>query len=114
MAPKFQKGPDLKRFMVIISTALEREGSRQQHRKSFSHIYTTLSFLSSFFRPQDKRLKVSLNGNRTLVGTLRGYDAFLNVVLEEVDSQEGQYLGQVVVRGNSIIQFEGLERVQAA
>ena len=45
------------------------------------------------------------------MGTLRGYDAFLNVVLEEVEQQEGQFLGQVVIRGNSIVQFEGLERV---
>ena len=56
---------------------------------------------------------MSLNGNRTVVGTLRGYDAFLNVVLEEVEQQEGQFLGQVVVRGNSIVQFEGLDRVAA-
>lgn len=61
---------------------------------------------------QDKRLKVSLNGNRTVVGTLRGYDAFLNVVLEEVEQQEGQFLGQVVMRGNSIVQFEGIDRVE--
>jgi small nuclear ribonucleoprotein G len=46
------------------------------------------------------------------VGTLRGYDAFLNIVLEEAESEpSGQYLGQVVVRGNSIVQLEGLERV---
>jgi small nuclear ribonucleoprotein G len=55
---------------------------------------------------------VSLNGKRKVVGTLRGYDAFLNIVLEDVeDEATGQYLGQVVVRGNSVIQFEGLERV---
>jgi len=76
MAPKFQKGPDLKRFM-------------------------------------DKTLKVSLNGNRKVTGTLRGYDAFLNIVLEDVEADEnGEYLGQqIVIRGNSIIQLEGLERV---
>jgi small nuclear ribonucleoprotein G len=74
MAPKFQKGPDLKRFM-------------------------------------DKRLRLSLNANRKVIGTLRGYDAFLNVVLEDVESETGQYLGQVVIRGNSIVQLEGLERV---
>jgi small nuclear ribonucleoprotein G len=60
---------------------------------------------------QDKRLKIHLNGNRKLIGTLRGYDAFLNVVLEEVEQDQGGYLGQVVVRGNSIIQFEALERL---
>ena len=48
------------------------------------------------------------------MGTLRGYDAFLNVVLEDVEQQEGQFLGQVVIRGNSIVQFEGLDRVSVA
>jgi small nuclear ribonucleoprotein G len=77
----------------------------------------TLSFL--LFSPstqsmgcQDKRLKLLLNGNRRLIGTLRGYDAFLNVVLEDVEQEgSGIYLGQVVIRGNSIVQFEALERV---
>lgn len=63
---------------------------------------------------QDKRLKLLLNGNRKLVGTLRGYDAFLNVVLEDAESDGGVYVGQVVIRGNSIVQFEALERVVAA
>jgi len=77
MSSKYQKGPDLKRFM-------------------------------------DKRLRLSLNGNRKVVGTLRGYDAFLNVVLEEVidENQEDKpSIGTIVIRGNSIIQFETLERV---
>jgi len=69
----------------------------------------TRCFLLPF---QDKRLQISLNGNRKLIGTLRGYDAFLNVVLEDVEQAGGgAYLGQVVVRGNSIVQFEALERV---
>jgi small nuclear ribonucleoprotein G len=54
-----------------------------------------------------------LNGKRKLVGTLRGYDAFLNVVLEDAENDGGAYLGQVVIRGNSIVQFEALERVVA-
>jgi small nuclear ribonucleoprotein G len=65
----------------------------------------------SFIKKQDKRLKLLLNGKRKLVGTLRGYDAFLNVVLEDAESDGGVYLGQVVIRGNSIVQFEALERV---
>jgi len=48
-----------------------------------------------------------------VIGVLRGYDAFLNVVLEECENESQEYLGQLVVRGNSIIQFEALERVQA-
>jgi len=78
MAPKHQKGPDLKRYM-------------------------------------DKRLRVSLNGSRKVVGVLRGFDAFLNVVLEEAvdeDGNENPAIGTIVLRGNSIIQFESLERIQ--
>lgn len=57
-------------------------------------------------------MKVSLNGNRKVTGTLRGYDAFMNIVLEDTEITEtGEYLGQLVCRGNSIVQFEGLERV---
>lgn len=61
-------------------------------------------------------MKLSLNGgNRKIIGTLRGYDAFLNVVLEEAENCEtGQYLGQIVIRGNSIIQFEGIDRIDIA
>lgn len=69
------------------------------------HALTHLTF-------QDKRLQFSLNGNRKVIGTLRGYDAFLNVVLEEAeDAAGGKNMGTIVIRGNSIIQFEGLERV---
>lgn len=68
-------------------------------------------YCNACFMPQDKRLKLSLNGNRKIVGTLRGYDAFLNVVIEDAEGDGGTYLGQLVIRGNSIVQFEALERV---
>ena len=45
------------------------------------------------------------------MGVLRRYDAFLNVVLEDVESDGGAYLGQIVIGGNSIVQFEALERI---
>mmetsp|Transcript_34860 Transcript_34860/g.74312 ORF Transcript_34860/g.74312 Transcript_34860/m.74312 type:complete len:80 (-) Transcript_34860:279-518(-) len=66
-------------------------------------------------RFMDKRLKLSLNGNRKVVGTLRGYDAFLNIVLENAENSggDGKNLGTVVIRGNSIIQFESMDRVSA-
>ena len=76
----------------------------------FAFKYET-DFFIPFFLLQDKRLKLSLNGNRKIVGTLRGYDAFLNVVIEDAEGDGGAYLGQVVVRGNSIVQFEALERI---
>jgi small nuclear ribonucleoprotein G len=128
---KFQKGPDLKRFMVCFKDKsnacfhtpciqLDKVGRKFAVSSLLSsisisissHIYALLClFYYILLLFQDKRLKIHINGNRKLIGTLRGYDAFLNVVLEEVEQDQGGYLGQVVVRGNSIIQFEALERV---
>jgi small nuclear ribonucleoprotein G len=50
------------------------------------------------------------------VGTLRGYDAFLNVVLEDAINESpggggGDDIGTIVIRGNSIIQFESVDRI---
>ena len=71
----------------------------------------TLRILTPTRYLQDKKLKFCLNGNRILIGTLRGYDAFLNVVLEEAEQPGGDYVGTIVIRGNSILHFEGIERV---
>ncbi|GFP56529.1 hypothetical protein ACSS6W_004998 [Trichoderma asperelloides] len=63
----------------------------------------------------DKRLFVQLNGGRKVIGVLRGYDVFLNVVLdeavEEKDGGEKIRLGMVVIRGNSVVMLEALERI---
>ena len=137
---KFQKGPDLKRFMVRGGFLLLRRISWLpfillklslslslsfflSHTRARTHAATDrpnysrrLSLLGLFIHQyrkpsQDKRLKLSLNGNRKIVGTLRGYDAFLNVVIEDAEGDGGAFLGQLVVRGNSIVQFEALERI---
>ena len=82
-------------------------------RSNYSRRFSFLGlFIHQYRKPsQDKRLKLSLNGNRKIVGTLRGYDAFLNVVIEDAEGDGGAFLGQLVVRGNSIVQFEALERI---
>ncbi|KAK3309359.1 uncharacterized protein B0T15DRAFT_488099 [Chaetomium strumarium] len=63
----------------------------------------------------DKRLFVQLNGSRKVIGVLRGYDVFLNIVLddalEEKDNGEKVKLGMVVIRGNSVVMLEALERI---
>jgi small nuclear ribonucleoprotein G len=50
----------------------------------------------------DKRLSLQLNGNRKVTGVLRGYDPFMNIVLdetiEEVSSTEKHNIGMVVSR----------------
>ena len=67
-------------------------------------------------RYMDKKLRLKLNGNRGVVGILRGFDQFLNLVLDEATSDNGdeEPLGMVVVRGNSVTAMEALEHIPAA
>lgn len=48
----------------------------------------------------DKRLSLQLNGNRKVTGVLRGFDPFMNIVLdetvEEVSATEKHNIGMVV------------------
>ncbi len=57
---------------------------------------------------------VKLNGNREVLGLLRGFDAFMNMVLEECQevTKSGQQINidTIVVRGNSVNIVEVLER----
>ncbi|OTA08188.1 hypothetical protein A9Z42_0091330 [Trichoderma parareesei] len=76
----------------------------------------------------DKRLFVQLNGSRKVIGVLRGYDVFLNIVLDEaVEEKDGgekirlgmvetssrllEVNGKQVIRGNSVVMLEALERI---
>lgn len=63
----------------------------------------------------DKRLYMQLNGNRKITGTMRGFDVFMNVVIEDCveTCTDGttKNIGSVVVRGNSIVVIEALERI---
>ena len=65
-------------------------------------------------RYMERRMSVKLVANRRVTGTLRGYDQFMNLVLddatEDVSSTEQHDIGMVVVRGNSVIEFELLEK----
>jgi len=63
-------------------------------------------------RFMDKKLSVSLNANRHVTGVLRGFDQFMNIVLDNaVDEKAKTDIGMVVVRGNSIVTIEALDRL---
>ena len=67
----------------------------------------------------DKRLRIKLNANRIVTGKLRGYDQFMNLVLEEAvqinsntdNNNENEDLGTIMIRGNSIILWECLDLI---
>ncbi|AMD20260.1 HDL484Wp [Eremothecium sinecaudum] len=63
----------------------------------------------------ERKVLIQLNGSRSVVGVLRGYDLFLNVVLEDAIEMGKKGVkfplgsGQTVIRGNSILSLEPLE-----
>ncbi|KAJ5218183.1 uncharacterized protein N7498_000282 [Penicillium cinerascens] len=63
----------------------------------------------------EKRVFCQINGNRKVIGILRGYDVFMNIVLdeafEEKDGGEKVPMGMCCIRGNSLIMIEALERI---
>jgi len=84
-------------------------------------VYNDLFIMSSKAHPpelkkyMDKNVKAKLNGGRVVEGTLRGFDPFLNVVLDNGTEvrKDGQRVrvGCVVMRGSSIIMLEALDRI---
>ncbi|KAM5235445.1 small nuclear ribonucleoprotein G-like [Ctenodactylus gundi] len=58
----------------------------------------------------DKKLSLKLNGGRHVQGLLRGFDPFVNLVIDErvemAASGQQPSTGMVVIRGNSIIALE--------
>ncbi|CAI7783048.1 unnamed protein product [Closterium sp. NIES-53] len=65
----------------------------------------------------DKKLNIKLNANRTVVGVLRGFDQFMNLVLDntvEMSGDDRTDIGMVVIRGNSVIMIEALESTPRA
>ncbi|CAH0599202.1 small nuclear ribonucleoprotein G [Anticarsia gemmatalis] len=63
----------------------------------------------------DKKLSIKLNAGRAVTGVLRGFDPFMNLVLDESveECKDGQRnnIGMVVIRGNSIVMLESLDRI---
>lgn len=63
----------------------------------------------------DKTLSIKLNGNRKVSGILRGFDPFMNLVLDEATEVNRQgskvTIGMIVIRGNAIDHLEALDRI---
>ncbi|KAJ3438969.1 small nuclear ribonucleoprotein g [Anaeramoeba flamelloides] len=58
----------------------------------------------------DKRIRIKLNANRFVIGTLRGNDQFMNISLSDAvevvkigETTENKPIGKIVIRGNSFI-----------
>merc|ERR1712018_743595 len=63
----------------------------------------------------DKRVHLKINGNRAVEGILRGFDPFMNLVLDETieftKSGERNAIGMTVIRGNSVVMLDAKGRI---
>ncbi|XP_064113326.1 small nuclear ribonucleoprotein G [Palaemon carinicauda] len=63
----------------------------------------------------DKRVLTKLNGGRVVEGTLRGFDPFMNLVIDDGTeirkTGERVTIGVSVIRGSSIIMLEAMDRI---
>lgn len=63
----------------------------------------------------DKRVQLKINAGRTVTGILRGFDPYMNIVLddavEELSNNKKEPIGMIIVRGNSVVLMEALERI---
>jgi len=59
----------------------------------------------------DLRVDLRINGDRRIAGILKGYDQFMNIVLDDAleitkeskgEQEAGRSLGTIVIRGSSI------------
>jgi len=61
------------------------------------------------------QIHLKINGGRSVEGVLRGFDPFMNLVLDETiefaKTGERNLIGMVVIRGNSIVMLEAKDRI---
>ncbi|KAL6941879.1 hypothetical protein ACO0QE_003040 [Hanseniaspora vineae] len=69
-----------------------------------------------------RKIMLNINGNRKVIGILKGYDIYMNVVVQNAlevisnDTNSGVQntvkMGkETIIRGNSIISLEALENI---
>ena len=128
------KGPDLKRYMekrLLIRLVARRRGRvlpglprRRRGAGATSPRHRRDAAAASPRRPRERGAATRPRrrrdvprpqvGKRKVQGYLRGYDQFMNLVVEDtielISLTEKKPIGTVVIRGNSIENFELQER----
>ena len=63
----------------------------------------------------DKKVELKLNAKRQVTGILRGFDPFMNLVIDEgietCKDGSSNHVGMVVIRGNSIVMLQAIDRI---
>lgn len=89
-------------------------GSHRHKGKRHTKIVNAVTMFD-FVAYMDKRVMTKLNGGRVVEGTLRGFDPFMNLVVDDGvevrKTGDRVRIGVVVIRGSSIIMLEALDRI---
>lgn len=60
------------------------------------------------------RIDIKMNGNRHVSGVLKGYDPFMNLVLDNATEHlpdKKREIGTIFIRGNTIQMWECLDKI---
>ena len=72
----------------------------------------------------DLRVDLRMNGDRRIAGIMKGYDQYMNIVLDEaieitsdkktavINKDSNRSLGMIVIRGASVQFWENIDKVQ--
>ena len=103
--------------MAASRGALKDDDDANDADEGLTRSASIFSCIVSLRRYMDKKLRLRLNGNRDVIGVLRGFDQFLNLVLDDAvndTTSEKTPMGMIVVRGNSVVSMEALEHIAPA
>ncbi|XP_024443209.2 probable small nuclear ribonucleoprotein G [Populus trichocarpa] len=101
-------------LVLLLSIATNKKKKKKESIKVFVSVMSRSGQPPDLKKYMDKKLQIKLNANRMVVGTLRGFDQFMNLVVDntvDVNGDEKTDIGMVVIRGNSVVTVEALEPV---
>ena len=109
-------------FLKITLIIIRKKWAEHIHLNSKNiwtndcHVSILLKFLFQIkFWQKILIISVKLNGNRQVSGILRGFDPFMNLVIDEaveINKRNQQIpIGMVVIRGNAVVLLESLDRI---
>ncbi|XP_071513040.1 uncharacterized protein SNRPG isoform X1 [Panulirus ornatus] len=107
-----QRGSEDDSKGALHATSAAAYSSRRRSRR---RCITSAASDYDFTPYMDKRVMTKLNGGRVVEGTLRGFDPFMNLVVDDGvevrKTGDRVRIGVVVIRGSSIIMLESLDRI---
>ncbi|AQK57418.1 putative small nuclear ribonucleoprotein G [Zea mays] len=107
-------GDETKRCLRKFDANSDEQISQSGLVALFEDQYFAIEFMSGLYVQSLHISSVKLNANRLVIGTLRGFDQFMNLVINNTVDVSGNYNthnGMVFIRGNRVVMIEALELI---